>query len=107
MPVVEIFSSAGIEEMHVNIKDMLSGIFPRKTKKRKVKGPEALEIIAEEEAQKLIDMDRVIKQAIQRVEQSGIVFLDELDKIASREQSYGPDVSREGGQRDILPLGGA
>jgi len=104
MPVVEIFSSAGMEEMDVNIKDMLSGIFPRKTKKRKVKVPEALEIIAEEEAQKLIDMDRVIKQAIQRVEQSGIVFLDELDKIASREQSYGPDVSREGVQRDILPI---
>jgi ATP-dependent HslUV protease ATP-binding subunit HslU len=104
MPVVEIFSSAGIEEMDVNIKDMFSGIFPRKTKKRKVKVPEALEIIAEEEAQKLIDMDKVIKQAIQRVEQSGIVFFDELDKIASREQSYGPDVSREGVQRDILPI---
>jgi ATP-dependent HslUV protease ATP-binding subunit HslU len=104
MPVVEIFSSAGMEEMDVNIKDMLSGIFPRKTKKRKVKVPEALELIAEEEAQKLIDMDKVIKQAIQRVEQSGIVFFDELDKIASREQSYGPDVSREGVQRDILPI---
>jgi len=104
MPVVEIFSSAGMEEMDVNIKDMLSGIFPRKTKKRRVKVPEALEIIAEEEAQKLIDMDKVIKQAIQRVEQSGIVFFDELDKIASREQSYGPDVSREGVQRDILPI---
>jgi ATP-dependent HslUV protease ATP-binding subunit HslU len=104
MPVVEIFSSAGIEEMDVNIRDMLSGIFPRKTKKRKVKVPEALDILAEEEAQKLIDMDKVIKQAIQRVEQSGIIFFDELDKIASREQTYGPDVSREGVQRDILPI---
>jgi ATP-dependent HslUV protease ATP-binding subunit HslU len=104
MPVVEIFSSSGLEEMDVNIKDMLSGLFPKKTKKRKVKVPEALEILTEEEAQKLIDMDKVVKQAIQRVEQSGIIFFDELDKIASREQTYGPDVSREGVQRDILPI---
>jgi ATP-dependent HslUV protease ATP-binding subunit HslU len=104
MPVVEIFSSSGLEEMDVNIKDMLSGLFPKKTKKRKVKVPEALEILTEEEAQKLIDMDKVVKQAIQRVEQSGIIFFDELDKIASREQAYGPDVSREGVQRDILPI---
>jgi ATP-dependent HslUV protease ATP-binding subunit HslU len=104
MPVVEIFSTAGLEEMDVNIKDMLSGLFPKKTKKRKVKVPEAVEILSDEEAQKLIDMDKVVKQAIQRVEQSGIIFFDELDKIASREQSYGPDVSREGVQRDILPI---
>jgi len=104
MPVVEIFSAAGIEEMDLNIKDMLSGLFPKKTKKRKVAVPEALEILTEEEAQKLIDMDKVVKQAVQRVEQSGIIFLDELDKIASREQTYGPDVSREGVQRDILPI---
>jgi ATP-dependent HslUV protease ATP-binding subunit HslU len=104
MPVVEIFSSAGIEEMDVNIKDMLSGLFPKKTKKRKVKIPEALDMLTEEEAQKLIDMDKVVKQAIQRVEESGIIFFDELDKIASREQAYGPDVSREGVQRDILPI---
>jgi ATP-dependent HslUV protease ATP-binding subunit HslU len=104
MPVVEIFSSAGIEEMDVNIKDMLSGLFPKKTKKRKVKVPEALDVLTEEEAQKLIDMDKVVKQAIQRVEESGIIFFDELDKIASREQAYGPDVSREGVQRDILPI---
>jgi ATP-dependent HslUV protease ATP-binding subunit HslU len=104
LPVVEIFSSAGLEEVDLNIKDMLSGLFPKKTKRRKVKVPEALEILIEEEAQKLIDMDKVVKQAIQRVEQSGIIFFDELDKIASREQTYGPDVSREGVQRDILPI---
>jgi ATP-dependent HslUV protease ATP-binding subunit HslU len=104
LPVVEIFSSAGLEEVDLNIKDMLSGLFPKKTKRKKVKVPEALDILVEEEAQKLIDMDKVVKQAIQRVEQSGIIFLDELDKIASREQTYGPDVSREGVQRDILPI---
>jgi len=103
-PVVEVFSTAGLEEVDFNIKDMLSGLFPRKTKRRKVKVPEAVEILVEEEAQKLIDMDKVVKQAVQRVEQSGIIFFDELDKIASREQSYGPDVSREGVQRDILPI---
>jgi ATP-dependent HslUV protease ATP-binding subunit HslU len=104
LPVVEVFSTAGLEEVDFNIKDMLSGLFPKKTKRRKVKVPEALEIFVEEEAQKLIDMDKVVKQAIQRVEQSGIIFFDELDKIASREQTYGPDVSREGVQRDILPI---
>jgi len=104
LPVVEIFSTAGLEEVDLNIKDMLSGLFPKKTKRRKVKVPEALDILVEEEAQKLIDMDKVVKQAIQRVEQSGIIFFDELDKIASREQTYGPDVSREGVQRDILPI---
>jgi ATP-dependent HslUV protease ATP-binding subunit HslU len=104
LPVVEVFSTAGLEEVDFNIRDMLSGLFPKKTKRRRVKVPEALEILVEEEAQKLIDMDKVVKQAIQRVEQSGIIFFDELDKIASREQSYGPDVSREGVQRDILPI---
>ncbi|MCJ7546144.1 MAG: ATP-dependent protease ATPase subunit HslU, partial [Deltaproteobacteria bacterium] len=104
LPVVEIFSTAGFEEVDLNIKDMLSGLFPKKTKRKKVKVPEALDILVEEEAQKLIDMDKVVKQAIQRVEQSGIIFFDELDKIASREQTYGPDVTREGGQRDILPI---
>jgi ATP-dependent HslUV protease ATP-binding subunit HslU len=104
LPVVEIFSTAGLEEVDLNIKDMLSGLFPKKTKRKKVKVPEALDILLEEEAQKLIDMDKVVKQAIQRVEQSGIIFFDELDKIASREQTYGPDVSREGVQRDILPI---
>jgi ATP-dependent HslUV protease ATP-binding subunit HslU len=104
LPVVEIFSTAGLEEMDINIKDMLAGLFPKKTKQRKVKVPEAVDILTEEEAQKLIDMDKVVKLAIQRVEQSGIIFFDELDKIASREQTHGPDVSREGVQRDILPI---
>jgi len=104
LPVVEIFSTAGLEDIDMNIKDMLSGLFPKKTKRRKVKVPEAMEILSEEEAQKLVDMDKVVKLAIQRVEQSGIIFFDELDKIASREQGHGPDVSREGVQRDILPI---
>jgi ATP-dependent HslUV protease ATP-binding subunit HslU len=104
LPVVEIFSTAGMEEIDMNIKDMLSGLFPKKTKRRKIKVPEAMEILSEEEAQKLIDMDKVVKLAIQRVEESGIIFFDELDKIASREQGHGPDVSREGVQRDILPI---
>lgn len=104
VPVVEIFSGAGLEEMDINIKDMFGNMFPKKTKKRKVKIPEALEILAKEEAQKLIDMDKVTKMAIQRVEQSGIIFLDELDKVASRNQGHGPDVSREGVQRDLLPI---
>jgi len=104
IPVVEIFSASGIEEMDINIKDMFGNLFPKKTKKRKVKVPEALDIIAREEAQKLIDMDAVTKKAIQRVEQSGIIFLDEIDKIASRDQAHGPDVSREGVQRDLLPI---
>ncbi|MCX8043113.1 MAG: ATP-dependent protease ATPase subunit HslU [Desulfobacterota bacterium] len=104
IPVVEIFSASGLEEMDVNIKDMFGNLFPKKTKKRKVKVPEALDIIAREEAQKLIDMDVVTKMAIQRVEQSGIIFLDEIDKIASRDHMHGPDVSREGVQRDLLPI---
>ncbi len=104
IPMVEIFSASGIEEMDINIKDMFGNIFPKKTRKRKVKIPEALQIIAREEAQKLIDMDMVTKLAVERVEQSGIIFLDEIDKIASRDQSHGPDVSREGVQRDLLPL---
>jgi ATP-dependent HslUV protease ATP-binding subunit HslU len=104
MPVVEIFSNAGLEEMDINLKDMLGGMFPRKTKKRKVKVPEALEILVEEEAQRLVDMDKVVKQAILRVEESGIVFLDEIDKIVGREGASGPDVSREGVQRDLLPI---
>jgi len=83
---------------------MFGNMFPKKTKKRKVKIPEAVEIIAKEEAQKLIDMEKVTKMAVQRVEQSGIIFLDELDKVASRDQGHGPDVSREGVQRDLLPI---
>jgi ATP-dependent HslUV protease ATP-binding subunit HslU len=104
LPIVEIFSASGLEEMDINIKDMFGGLFPKKKKQRKVTVPEALQIISQEEAHKLIDMDSVTKQAIERVEQSGIIFIDEIDKIAGRESSFGPDVSREGVQRDILPI---
>jgi ATP-dependent HslUV protease ATP-binding subunit HslU len=104
LPIVEIFSASGLEEMDVNIKDMFGSLFPKKKKQRKVKVPEALTILSQEEAYKLIDMDSVVKQAVERVEQSGIIFLDEIDKIAGRESTLGPDVSREGVQRDILPI---
>ncbi|MCJ7803428.1 MAG: ATP-dependent protease ATPase subunit HslU [Desulfobacterales bacterium] len=104
LPIVEIFSASGLEEMDINIKDMFGSLFPKKKKQRKVKVPEALTILSQEEAYKLIDMDSVIKQAVERVEQSGIIFLDEIDKIAGRETTFGPDVSREGVQRDILPI---
>jgi ATP-dependent HslUV protease ATP-binding subunit HslU len=104
LPVVEIFSASGLEEMDINIKDMFGSLFPKKKKQRKVKVPEALQVLAQEEAQKLIDMDSVVKLAIERVEQAGIIFIDEIDKIAGRESTYGPDVSREGVQRDILPI---
>ncbi|MGD9042624.1 MAG: ATP-dependent protease ATPase subunit HslU [Desulfobacterales bacterium] len=104
MPMVEIFSNVGMEEMGINFKDMLGGVFPKGTKRRKVKVPEAMEILAQEEAQGLVDMDKVVKQAIKKVEQSGIIFLDEIDKIAGRNSTHGPDVSREGVQRDLLPI---
>ncbi len=98
-----IISNVGMEEIEMNLKDMLGGLLPEKTKRRKVKVPEALRLLVQEEAAKLIDMEKVAKEALQRVEQSGIVFLDEIDKIAGRE-SHGPDVSREGVQRDLLPI---
>ena len=104
MPMVEIFSNAGMEEMGVNFKDMLGGMFPKNTKRRKVKVSEAMEILAQEEAQGLVDMDKVIKEAILMVEQSGIIFLDEIDKIIGKNGSQGPEVSREGVQRDLLPI---
>jgi ATP-dependent HslUV protease ATP-binding subunit HslU len=104
MPVVEIFSSAGLEEMDINLKDMFGGMFPKRTKKRKVKVPEAMEILTQEEAQRLVDMDKVVREAIAKVEQSGIIFLDEIDKVSGREGTHGPDVSREGVQRDLLPV---
>ena len=104
MPFVEIFSPGGIEEMDINFKDMFNNILPNQTKKRRVPVSEARTILIQEEAEKLIDMDAVIGDAIQRVENSGIVFLDEIDKIAGRESRHGPDVSREGVQRDILPI---
>ena len=104
MPFVEIFSPGGIEEMDINFKDMFSNILPNQTKKRRVPVSEARTILMQEESEKLIDMDAVISEAIQRVEDSGIVFLDEIDKIAGRESRHGPDISREGVQRDILPI---
>ncbi len=103
-PMVEIFSNVGMEEMGINFKDMLGGVFPKATKRRKVKVPEAMEIMAQDEAQGLVDMDKVVKKAIKKVEQSGIIFLDEIDKIAGRNSAHGPDVSREGVQRDLLPI---
>ena len=103
-PMIEIFSSAGMEDMGLNVKDMLGNLFPQKKKKRRVKVPEALEILSEDEAQRLVDMERVTKTAIERVEQAGIVFLDEIDKIVGSDGTHGPDVSREGVQRDLLPI---
>jgi len=103
-PSFEILTNQGVEEMDVNIKDMLPNIFGQRTKKRKLKVNEAFEYLIQEEEQRLIDMDQVTRVAIDRVENSGIVFLDEIDKIAGREGGHGPDVSREGVQRDILPI---
>jgi ATP-dependent HslUV protease ATP-binding subunit HslU len=103
-PMIEIFSSSGVEDMGLNIKEMFGNIFPQKKKTRRVKVPEALEILAMEESQRLVDMDKVAKTAIERVEQSGIVFLDEIDKIVGSNSTQGPDVSREGVQRDLLPI---
>ena len=103
-PSFEIISNQGAEEMDINIKDMLPNIFGQRSKKRKMKVNEAFEYLIQEEEQRLIDMDQVTRTAIDRVENSGIVFLDEIDKIAGRESGHGPDVSREGVQRDILPI---
>ncbi|NPV25914.1 MAG: ATP-dependent protease ATPase subunit HslU [Firmicutes bacterium] len=103
-PMLEVFSGGGVEEMGINFQDLLGGMFPRKKRKRKVTVAEARKILINEEAQKLIDMDEVTSLAIHRAEQDGIIFLDEIDKIAPREGGYGPDVSRGGVQRDILPI---
>lgn len=99
-----VISNIGLEELEINLKEMLGGLMPEKAKRKKVKVPEALRILVQEEANKLIDLDKVTKEAIERVQQSGIIFLDEIDKIASRGYSHGPDVSREGVQRDLLPV---
>ncbi len=107
MPMVEILTTSGMEDMQSNLQDAFSKIFPRKKKSRKMKVPEALEAATKEEMEKLVDMDQVIKEALRRTEQSGIVFLDEIDKIASRNGAsagQGPEVSREGVQRDLLPI---
>jgi len=103
-PAFEIISSSGIEEMDINIKDILPGFLGQKTKKRKLKVAEAMDYLVQEEEQKLVDMDQVTRVAVERVENNGIIFLDEIDKIAGRESGHGPDVSREGVQRDILPI---
>jgi ATP-dependent HslUV protease ATP-binding subunit HslU len=103
-PSFEVISNQGAEEMDINLKDMLPGLFGQRTKKRKMKVAEAFDYLVQEEENRLIDMDQVTRLAVERVEDSGIVFLDEIDKIAGREGGHGPDVSREGVQRDILPI---
>ena len=103
-PAFEIISSQGVEEMDINIKDILPGLFGQRNKKRRMTVAEAMEYLIQEEENKLIDMDQVTRTAVERAEQSGIIFLDEIDKIAGRERGHGPDVSREGVQRDILPI---
>jgi len=103
-PSFEIISGSSVEEIGINLKEMMPGMFQGRTRRRKLKVPEALEQLAQEEEQKLIDMESVSRTAVQRVEQSGIIFVDEIDKIAGREGGQGPDVSREGVQRDILPI---
>ena len=104
MPAFEIVSNQGVEEMDVNIRDMLSGIFGQQKKRRKMTVAEAFDYLIQEEENKLIDMDQVTRIAVERAEQMGIIFIDEIDKIAGRETGHGPDVSREGVQRDILPI---
>jgi ATP-dependent HslUV protease ATP-binding subunit HslU len=104
MPMVEVLSGQGMEEMGIHLKDMLSNLLPARTRRRRVRVAEARRLLAQEEAQKLVDMDEVVGQAVRRVEDSGIVFLDELDKVAGREGGHGPDVSRQGVQRDLLPI---
>ena len=103
-PMFEVFSGQGMEEVGINIKDMLANLMPGKTRRRRLKVGEARRLLAQEEAQKLVDVDEAVSQAIRRVEDSGIIFLDELDKVAGREGAHGPDVSREGVQRDLLPI---
>jgi len=104
MPSFEIISNQGVEEMDVNIKDMLSGMFGQQKKKRKMSVADAFEYLIQEEENRLLDMDQVTRIAVERAEQMGIIFIDEIDKVAGRESGHGPDVSREGVQRDILPI---
>jgi ATP-dependent HslUV protease ATP-binding subunit HslU len=103
-PLIEIFSGAGLEDLDMNIKEMFGQIMPTKTKKKRVKVREAIDILTQQESQKLIDFDKVVEKAIRRTEQNGIIFLDELDKIVGGDSTSGPDVSREGVQRDLLPI---
>ena len=104
LPMVEIFSNAGMEEMGINMKDMLGSFMPKNTKRRTLKVKEALSLITQEEAAHLVDMEQVKNEAIAMVEQSGIIFIDEIDKIAGKDKSHGPEVSKEGVQRDLLPI---
>ncbi len=103
-PSFEIIAGSSVEEVDINVKDMLPGLFQGRTRKRKLTVPDALQALAQEEEQKLVDMDTVARAAVDRVQQSGIIFIDEIDKVAGREGGHGPDVSREGVQRDILPI---
>lgn len=104
MPMVEIFSNSGIEEMDINFRELFGNILPKKTKKKFLKVKEALEVLTDQEAARLIDMESVVEIALERTEQSGIIFLDEIDKVVGSDRSQGPDVSREGVQRDLLPI---
>jgi ATP-dependent HslUV protease ATP-binding subunit HslU len=104
VPMVEVFSNAGLEELGINFRDMLGGLFPKGMKRRRLKVPEAMDVLALEEAQQLVDVDKIVKQAIEKVEQAGIIFIDEIDKIVAKGATQGPDVSREGVQRDLLPV---
>jgi ATP-dependent HslUV protease ATP-binding subunit HslU len=104
VPTVEVMTPQGMEEMEFHLKDMLANFMPKRTKKQTLRVAEALDLLAQEEATKLLDMDAVTKEAVRRVEQSGIIFIDEIDKIATRQTHGGPDVSREGVQRDLLPI---
>ena len=103
-PFIEVMAPQGMEDMENQLKEMFSNIMPQKTKKRRLKVPEAVELLTQEEADKLVDMEAVVREAIRRVEQTGIIFIDEIDKIAGRDHAQGPDVSRQGVQRDLLPL---
>ena len=103
-PSFEIIAGSSVEEVDINVKDMLPGLFQGRTRKRKLAVPDALQALAQEEEQKLVDMETVARAAVDRVQQSGIIFIDEIDKVAGREGGHGPDVSREGVQRDILPI---
>ncbi len=103
-PMIEVLTPQGMEEMESNIKEMFSNLLPKQSKRKTVKIPEAMKLLAQEEAARLVDMEAVVGEATRRVEQSGIVFIDEIDKIAGRESLHGPDVSREGVQRDLLPI---
>jgi ATP-dependent HslUV protease ATP-binding subunit HslU len=104
MPFIEVMAPQGMEEMESQLKEMFSNLLPKKTKKRRVKVEDAIELLTQEEADKLVDMETVVREAVRRAEQTGIIFVDEIDKIASRDGLHGPDVSRQGVQRDLLPL---